>query len=1076
MRPALVIALGGTGTNMAFKLRRRLFMEFGFWDLDRVRYMYVDTDAANNEARTACPSQWYPLQASRQTIDDAAQADSETARNLHIGDWLEPGLRDELTNQSFNQGVRGVRAYGRLNLLAANGLERVIEAIDREIQGLRRIAAGEVVYIYVLSSAGGGTGSGVFLDMGYLARWRGASLNLESGELACEGIAAIAVPTLVSAPAHSANSAALLSELDHFSSSQNVFRAWYDGVGLHETPLGHGVAREAPYDQIFLVSPTQGSRVLDTTPAKAMGILEQRVADFVFLRLIGPNEADGDDQGRLNMGEIDARIADMSVNYRQIPTDAEGYPNRFITFGEGLLHFPVGLCERLGHATAVVKFSDSWLKKDGKEENQFIDLSSAQLKALFDRDLAELCATLGLRTLDARGEKRISENDAVFSRLVRPVGDNVYKLDQALADGFRSGKEKLDQLFDRVANPGIPITPAVPGYISRTVAKNLEALMDASGSADSSIFTATKSKLLDIAFDGARGPRYALQLLRSMASEMELEERVIGKCLESGLIEGAGEADERADAARRDPLLFWRWKDESARRELETGGASLADYADSRFEHCVIEAKRMLLSTVRQELLLAVSSEHASVNLQKRLERLVEYICDWTRVHADSRQELQRMVSDLPQGCIWPDKAIVRKWNVLIPSIRPQDALMELREQLLHEAFLKDLPRGPDGRESFALFSAVERAIEDGLARTDVSAKDSIRRDSVVRLLTEEDAMGLEEGASHLVDDGEPLLSLRISDPAYSRLKFLQPTFRWFFAARSDLDPGSCSDLRLMVDELGNNQQIDPKHRGYLQLEQGSVAAVVGIRAAFPSEIINMYDPPSRLNMLGYGDDAQLQAWPYTQTGIKLPVPNDDLDKATGLMLLAQSLLWHGNKSQELPRITRPRSDGHELWYSGRYSQPTVVPFPNASLEAAAAELARNPEAIASLNRGFMFMRQDANNKGGYQAEINKHVKALSDLCTEEARNIEARGRGVYKGFGLSVTYADALEKLCSAALNELDIDSQEWGELKEYAHPWATYINEIHMWRCNKCDHDQGEKKPDPNGRCANVQCRYPY
>lgn len=978
-RPTLVIALGGTGKNIAFNLRKRLFMEFGDDGFENVRFLYIDSDGENNEARTSFPESWHGLKVATEVMAELTEPKSPISRKLHIDEWLDTELRQNLTGQSFAQGVRGVRGHGRLALLACEGIDRLRRAIQREIQALNRIPDAEMIRIYILSSAGGGTGSGTFIDMGYLVRWIAIEkLNLQSGsDFVCEGIAAIAVPGLVSSPAHTINSAALLSELDHFCGARNIFEACYGDEDFHATERGKAIAREAPYDHIFLVSPIQGTRVLEENPDPAMEKLEQKIADFLFLRLVGPEERAGSQAPRSRpTGEIEARLADMAQNYVEVRTDRKGYPNRFATFGVSLLQFPVALCERWCFVRGTIEFVDTWLNPSWRGMNVGrLDSPDEQ----YEKDLSELCDLLGLRIQDASSGLRLAQKDGLYRRLVRLVGGNQLSLEDALRQAFKSGREKVDNLFAIPANETAPISPDNPGYVARTVAHWRNHALAREGDSNISVFVAIQTKLLEYTFDRTRGPRYALQLIEDLTEQINKEVDFISKCLDSGP-GSAGDLDERIAAVRRDPLLFSIWKDKAVAREIELGGDDFASYTNRKYEHCVIEAKRQILITIRDGLLKSPPGYHDSVDLHKRLSRLVEFVEEWKSKFEKEREQLKTTyLNNLPEGTIWPKVAVEHKYKALFPEISPAESLQELWKKIMEPEFLIEFPRDAEGRKDFSVFEGIEHKILDAFTRQNLqNIRDSIRQESVLRLLSEEGQGGVRDRVQGLVNDSEILLNLRLGDTDYPNSDFKRTRYRWYALVSQGADRDSFDAFQTSVTECCNAAGIQPEERDEgCDHNRPNLVAAVSVRAAFPTRIINQYDSDNRANLF-HGEG--VAASPFTDCRVKPPIPERDLDEIGNLIILAETLLWKGNKCQELPCVKRPQSRGHELWYTDEYRQPAVVRYPNTSLEAAAEALFRVPSAVRSLRIHFEGMKEDDNNRGVYQEAIGQHIEELCSL------------------------------------------------------------------------------------------------
>lgn len=84
--------------------------------------------------------------------------------NEHQYDTLLP------PNNRVSQGARQMRALGRIGFLC--GMESIIDAVETAKQKLGATGAGEGIRVNIFCSLAGGTGSGMFMDLGILLRKR----------------------------------------------------------------------------------------------------------------------------------------------------------------------------------------------------------------------------------------------------------------------------------------------------------------------------------------------------------------------------------------------------------------------------------------------------------------------------------------------------------------------------------------------------------------------------------------------------------------------------------------------------------------------------------------------------------------------------------------------------------------------------------------------------------------------------------------------------------------------------------------------------------------------------------------
>jgi hypothetical protein len=241
--PALVVAVGATGLGVLQALRRSIRERFGKTDaVPSVRFLYLDTDPEAAALATAGPD---PL-ASREVMLLKLNRPTHYLQHPTLPppeQWLPAGLLYQLPkNPAPADGVRG---FGRLALgdHYRSVRLRVRQELDALADGtaMESFATGSGLGVrsnrpraYVVAGLGGGTGSGMFLDLAYLLR----------GELAAGGLGdPEAVGVLLAAPADApspggraaANSYAALAELHHYAAG-----APYEGRLDSAEPAGAG--------------------------------------------------------------------------------------------------------------------------------------------------------------------------------------------------------------------------------------------------------------------------------------------------------------------------------------------------------------------------------------------------------------------------------------------------------------------------------------------------------------------------------------------------------------------------------------------------------------------------------------------------------------------------------------------------------------------------------------------------------------------------------------------------------------------------------------------------------------------
>ena len=189
IRPTLLIGLGGTGKEVLRRLRRMFYEKYRVAGLPIMEYLWFDTDIRNESLSGETPDELDRLidLAISQKIDGRVQpgelAGYRRNKNAypHIWNWL-PRELDALPDNAITQGAGQIRSFGRLAFFhhyarirnAINTLGRKVTAQEASEDMNRRYpdytVDNSTLEIITVSSLGGGTGSGCFIDVGFLCR------------------------------------------------------------------------------------------------------------------------------------------------------------------------------------------------------------------------------------------------------------------------------------------------------------------------------------------------------------------------------------------------------------------------------------------------------------------------------------------------------------------------------------------------------------------------------------------------------------------------------------------------------------------------------------------------------------------------------------------------------------------------------------------------------------------------------------------------------------------------------------------------------------------------------------------
>ncbi len=191
IRPTVLIGLGGTGKEVLRRLRRMFYEKHRMVGLPVMEYLWFDTDIQNIDitGKETDPLDKRIDFSDRDKVDGSVkQQELEGYRNNrgmypHIWSWF-PDALDSLPSTAITQGAGQIRPCGRLAFF--HHYAKLREEIERKINRVQSADAQTEMQqiplfrdyeadpndleIVLVTSIAGGTGSGAFIDMGFLCR------------------------------------------------------------------------------------------------------------------------------------------------------------------------------------------------------------------------------------------------------------------------------------------------------------------------------------------------------------------------------------------------------------------------------------------------------------------------------------------------------------------------------------------------------------------------------------------------------------------------------------------------------------------------------------------------------------------------------------------------------------------------------------------------------------------------------------------------------------------------------------------------------------------------------------------
>jgi hypothetical protein len=255
--PALVLGVGQVGLNVLQRLRANLTQRFrGLDPVRNIRLLLLDTDpevmrsATRGPSGTALAANEVLLAPLNRPSHYLKPRDSRPP----LDNWINPTLLYRIPR---SQVTTGVRALGRLAF--CENYRTILRRLRQELDFCLNpdILAGAARQtglglrsnrprVYLVASLGGGTGSGMFLDLAYTVR----ALLKQQGYEQPDVVGLLLLPTVDGQRTRLmtlGNAYAALTELSHFASPDTCFTARYHE---REAPVQDS---EPPFNRSFML-------------------------------------------------------------------------------------------------------------------------------------------------------------------------------------------------------------------------------------------------------------------------------------------------------------------------------------------------------------------------------------------------------------------------------------------------------------------------------------------------------------------------------------------------------------------------------------------------------------------------------------------------------------------------------------------------------------------------------------------------------------------------------------------------------------------------------------------------------
>ena len=376
-RPAIIIGLGGTGQWVLTLIKKNLLEVHGeipanikLLSFDTMSTASVSTKGVDQEDDVSVGS--IRLEKGKEFVSLTGKVRSfgeDIARGAHknISSWFDARYYLGTANDSLwdlGQGAAQLRQFGRLAFFAKTQ-DAIIPHITEALKSIpKNNTQNEPVQLIVVASFAGGTGAGMFIDMGLVCR------NLIQRQInqpiSTSGF--FVLPSAFNTNAHNeqvqfmkARSFAAWRELDRFMSS-NVEYGMGKAVYFEGNPALDFEISTRPYDYCYLVDSFRKKHDL-TTVDPDKGVYPS-VADFISFLL-------DDIAGRTYTENIAVNAHGNEVG-ALVGNDA-----RYSVFGTYKVKAPVHYLQEEFRLNATSEIFDKWLVPARNNQKELIGLHNS---------------------------------------------------------------------------------------------------------------------------------------------------------------------------------------------------------------------------------------------------------------------------------------------------------------------------------------------------------------------------------------------------------------------------------------------------------------------------------------------------------------------------------------------------------------------------------------------------------------------------------------------------------------------------------------------------------------------------
>lgn len=271
----LVIGLGGMGLKTMRRLKKELNDRLGSIDPGFLRILSIDTDRRDREAA---------IKEGFMTGDEIPLIDNtRVAAALAAQKEFRPAPISSIIPEDFTQALNGnganqVRLAGRLSVMDLEVFGIIYNAIKESIKGLSDFAT-TTLDVHVVAGIGGGSGSGLVIDIPYIVRKVAQDLALPNNRLRVFGHVYLpnSYDGIANPQAAYRNGYAALKEIDYYMNLQTSGETF---DALYPAPVGQVSFSANIFDQCTLIGGTlAAAKIVSNPQEKALAVCVENLVN-----------------------------------------------------------------------------------------------------------------------------------------------------------------------------------------------------------------------------------------------------------------------------------------------------------------------------------------------------------------------------------------------------------------------------------------------------------------------------------------------------------------------------------------------------------------------------------------------------------------------------------------------------------------------------------------------------------------------------------------------------------------------------------------------------------------------------